>query len=56
MSFAQIMQLPTSKVDEIRAAADEWEVATEGKRTSQRSVCQDRNEPGSHFVIVFFDS
>ena len=56
-SFVQIIQLQTSKVDEIRAAADEWDKATEGKRTVQRSVvCQDRDEPGRHFVIVFFDS
>jgi hypothetical protein len=57
MSFVQIMQLQTSKVDEMRAAVDEWEEATEGRRTVQRSViCQDRDQPGRHFVIVFFDS
>ena len=57
MSFVQIMQLQTSKVDEIRAAADEWDKTTEGKRTVRRSVvCQDRDEPGRHFIIAFFDS
>jgi hypothetical protein len=57
MSFVQIMQLQTSKVDEVRAAADDWDKATEGKRTVQRSVvCQDRDEPGRHFIIVYFDS
>lgn len=57
MSFVQIMQMQTSKTDEIRAAVDEWARATEGKRTVQRSVmCQDRDNPGRHFVIVFFDS
>ena len=57
MSFVQIMQLQTSKVDAIRAAADEWDKATEGKRTVQRSVvCQDRDKQGRHFIIVFFDS
>jgi quinol monooxygenase YgiN len=56
-SFIQIMQLKTSKVDEIRAAVDEWEKATEGKRTVERSiVCQDRDNPGRYSVIVFFDS
>jgi hypothetical protein len=57
MSFVQIMQLQTSKVDELRAAADEWDEATEGKRTVQRSVmCQDRDKPGRYFIIVYFDS
>jgi hypothetical protein len=57
MSFVQIMQLQTSKVDEIRAAADEWDKATEGKRTVLRSVvCQDRDESGRHYIIVFFDT
>jgi len=57
MAFIQIMQLQTSKVDEMRAAGDEWDKATEGKRTVQRSlICEDRDEPGRHFIIVFFDS
>ena len=57
MPFVQIMQLQTSKVDEMREAGNEWDKATEGKRTVQRSfVCQDRDEPGRHFIIVFFDS
>ena len=57
MAFVQIMQLHTSRVDEMRAAGDEWDQATEGKRTVRRSfVCQDRDEPGRHFIIVFFDS
>jgi hypothetical protein len=57
MAFIQIMELQTSKVDEIRAAADQWDKATEGRRTVQRSfVCQDRDNPRRHFIVVFFDS
>ena len=57
MSFVQIMQLHTSNDDDIRAAADEWDKATAGKRTIERSmVCQDRDEPRRHFIIAFFDS
>ena|SRR3974390_968255 len=57
MSFVQIMQLQTSKPEEIQAAADEWYRATEGTRTVRRSaMCQDRDNPGSYSVIVFFDS
>jgi hypothetical protein len=56
MSFIQIMQLQTSKIDEIRAAVDEWQKATAGRRTVGRSaVCQDRDNPG-HYQVVFFDS
>jgi hypothetical protein len=56
-SFVQIMQLQTSKIDEIRASVDEWQKATEGKRTVGRSaVCRDRDNPGHYSIIVFFDS
>jgi hypothetical protein len=56
-SFIQIMQLQTSKLDEIRGAVDEWQKATKGKRTVGRSaVCQDRDNPGRYAVVVFFDS
>ncbi len=57
MAFIQIIELETSKPDEIRAAADEWDKATQGKRTLQRSVmCQDRDNPRRHFIVAFFDS
>ena len=57
MSFVQIMQLQSSKIEEIRAAADEWNKATEGKRTVERSVvCGDRDNPGHYSIIVFFPS
>jgi hypothetical protein len=57
MSFIQIMQLRTSKIDKIRAAVDEWQKATEGKTTVTRSVIsQDRDNPDQYWVIVSFDS
>jgi hypothetical protein len=57
MPFVQIMQVKTSRIDEIRAAADEWDKATEGKRTVERSVmCRDRDNPDHYSIIVFFDS
>ena len=57
MSFVQIMQLQTSKIGEILAAVDDWEKATDGKRTVGRSViCRDRDDPDRYSVIVFFDS
>jgi hypothetical protein len=57
MSFVQIMELRTTKVDQILSAVDDYEKATEGKRTVARSfVCRDRDHSDRHFVIVFFDS
>ena len=57
MSFIQIMQLQTSKIDEIRAAVDRWQKATDGKATVTRSVIsQDRDKPNRYWVIVSFDS
>ena len=57
MEFIQIIEVRTSKLDEIRALDAEWEKATEGKRTARRSiVTQDRNDPDQVRVIVFFDS
>jgi hypothetical protein len=51
------MHFHTSKLDELRAAVDEYENATEGRRTvGRRFICQDRDEPGRYAVIVFFES
>jgi hypothetical protein len=57
MAFVQIMEFGSSKYDEIREAAREWEKATEGRRTVKRSViCQDRDQSGRYVIVVFFDS
>ena len=57
MSFIQIMQFKTSKIEDIRTAVSEWERATEGKRTVGRSfLCEDRESPGHYSVVVLFDS
>ena len=57
MEFIQIIEVKTSKLDEMRALDDEWEKATEGKRTARRSiVTTDRNDPEQVRIIVFFDS
>lgn len=55
--FVQIIELETDKIDEVRKLDDEWEAATEGKRTATRSMLvQDRDKPGRYFVIVEFPS
>jgi quinol monooxygenase YgiN len=57
MSFVQIIECRTDKMDELRALDEQWKQATEGKRTAQRVVVtQDRNDPQRHLIIVFFDS
>ena len=57
MAFIQVIELKTSKPDEILALDAEWEKATEGRRTARRSiVTRDRNDPSRHLIIVFFDS
>jgi len=55
--FVQIMELKTSKFDDIDALDAEWRKATEGKRTLRRdAVCQDRDNPGTYIIIAEFDS
>jgi hypothetical protein len=57
MSFIQIVEFRTDDIDQVDALEGEWERATEGKRTSQRSILtKDRNDPGRYMAIVFFDS
>jgi hypothetical protein len=57
MAFIQIIEARTSDIDRLRALEADWEAATEGRRTTRRSiVTQDRNEPDRYLVIVFFDS
>jgi hypothetical protein len=57
MEFIQIIECHTSKVDELTALEDEWEKATEGKRTLRRSiVTRDRNDPDRYLIFAFFDS
>ena len=56
MAFVQLIKMRTNKVDEIMKLDDEWEKATEGKRTLRRSVVgRDRNDPDRYIVIAFFD-
>ena len=57
MAFVQIIELQTSKYDEIAKLEDEWRKATEGKRTLRRSiVARDRKDPNRILILAFFDS
>lgn len=55
--FVQVIDFRTSRLDEGRAAIDEYRAATEGRRTVTRAVLtQDRDEPGHYINMVFFPS
>jgi quinol monooxygenase YgiN len=57
MAFVQIIEFKTSKFDEMNKVADDWEAAVGESRTARRRVlCQDRDNPGRYFNVVFFDS
>ena len=56
MKFVQLIEIRTKHVDEIQKLEDEWEQATEGRRTLRKSIVgRDRNDPDRHIVIAFFD-
>jgi quinol monooxygenase YgiN len=55
--FVQVMDFHTSRMEEGRKLVDEYEAATEGKRTARRAVmCRDREDPNHYINVVFFDS
>lgn len=57
MAFIQIIDLRTSRYDEVAALGAEWEAAAGPSSTARRRVLvQDRNTPGHYLNIVFFDS
>lgn len=57
MSFVQIIEFRTSNFDEVRKVGDEWEkAAASDSRARRRIACEDRDNPGRYFNIVFFDS
>ena len=48
MAFLQVIEIHTSKFDELQALSDEYFAASEGKRTLERSLITLRPErPGS---------
>ena len=57
MGFVQIIEFRTSKIDEMRKLGEEWEAKAAADGTARRRVmCEDRDNPGRYFNIVFFDS
>lgn len=57
MAFLQIVEFRTSRIDEGTQYVEEWERATEGRRTARRGIlCQDRDDSTRYLNVVFFDS
>jgi hypothetical protein len=57
MGFVQVIGFSTSKLDEMRKLGEEWEAAAGSESKARRRVmCEDRDNPGRYFNIVFFDS
>ncbi len=57
MSFIQLIEVTTTRLDEIQPLMDEWVTRTEGKRTTSRStLTADRDRPDTYVQIVEFPS
>ncbi len=57
MGFVQIIEFKSSRIDEMRKIGDDWEAAAGSERRARRRVlCEDRDNKGRYFNIVFFDS
>jgi hypothetical protein len=57
MPFIQLVEVVTSRRDEIEALVSEWKDQTEGRRMARRgTLTEDRDRPGTFVQIVEFDS
>jgi quinol monooxygenase YgiN len=57
MAFIQVIEVRTTKIEEIESLMDQWVSRTQGKRKTQRSVLtQDRERPNTYVQIVEFPS
>lgn len=57
MAFIQLIEVTTTRRDEIEALVGQWRSQTQGRRTARRStVTRDRDRPGIYVLIVEFSS
>lgn len=55
MTFLQIIEVVTTRPDEIRALSEEWATKTEGRRrTRGATLTADRDRPNTYLQIVEF--
>jgi hypothetical protein len=57
MAFVQIIEIETTRPDEVETLVSEWQANTEGIRNSQRGTfTKDRDRPDTYVQIVEFAS
>jgi hypothetical protein len=57
VSFIQIIEMVTTRPDDVEALVDEWRASTDGNRTARRGTfTQDRDRPNTYVQIVEFPS
>jgi hypothetical protein len=57
MAFVQIIEIETTRPDEVEALVSEWRAKTEGTRKAQRGTfTKDRDRPDTYVQIVEFPS
>ena len=57
MAFIQVIEVSTTRPDEVLALVEEWGAQTEGRRTAQRGTfTADRDRPNTYVQIVEFPS
>jgi hypothetical protein len=55
--FIQVIDFHTTRIDEGKAAVEEYRAATDGRRTASRAILtKDRDEADRYLNVVFFDS
>jgi hypothetical protein len=57
MAFVQIIEIETSRPDDVEALVGKWRAQTEGRRRAQRGTfTKDRDRPDTYVQIVEFPS
>ena len=57
MAFIQVIELVTTRPDEVEVLVGEWRTQTAGRRTAQRGTfTRDRDQPNTYVQIVEFPS
>jgi quinol monooxygenase YgiN len=56
VSFIQLLDVRTSRVDDVLELERRWRKSTEGRRTLRRSIlARDQKDPARFLVLAFFD-
>jgi hypothetical protein len=57
MGFIQIIEIETTRPEEVEVLVSEWQAKTQGARTARRGTfTKDRDRPNTYVQIVEFDS